>query len=127
MLTLLLRAKVPNDRYNRLMLAPLPLDGIRILDLTWIIAGPVCTRILGDFGADVIKIEHEQAVDPIRMGRPIIGDGPTLNNSGFPPGSIFMVNDTFLSSLIQSFVRINNASLSSIKITLRNQVPNLCD
>ena len=65
------------------MLAPLPLDGIRILDLTWIIAGPVCTRILGDFGADVIKIEHEQAVDPIRMGRPIIGDGPTLNNSGF--------------------------------------------
>ena len=83
MLTLLLRAKVPNDRYNRLMLAPLPLDGIRILDLTWIIAGPVCTRILGDFGADVIKIEHEQAVDPIRMGRPIIGDGPTLNNSGF--------------------------------------------
>jgi len=61
----------------------LPLDGIRVVDLTWIIAGPTATRFLGDFGAQVIKVEHEQAVDPIRLGRPIIGDAPTLNNSGF--------------------------------------------
>ena len=61
----------------------LPLDGIRVIDLTWIIAGPTATRFLGDFGAQVIKVEHEQAVDPIRLGRPIIGDAPTLNNSGF--------------------------------------------
>ena len=61
----------------------LPLDGIRVIDLTWIIAGPTATRYLADFGADVVKIEHEQAVDPIRLGRPIIGDSPTLNNSGF--------------------------------------------
>jgi len=61
----------------------LPLSGIRVIDLTWIIAGPTATRYLADFGADVIKIEHEQAVDPIRLGRPIVGDAPTLNNSGF--------------------------------------------
>ena len=61
----------------------LPLSGIRVIDLTWIIAGPTATRYLADFGADVIKVEHEQAVDPIRLGRPIIGDSPTLNNSGF--------------------------------------------
>ena len=61
----------------------LPLDGIRVVDLTWIIAGPTATRFLGDFGAQVVKVEHEQAVDPIRLGRPIIGDAPTLNNSGF--------------------------------------------
>ena len=60
-----------------------PLAGIRVCDFTWIIAGPTCTRVLGDFGADVIRIEHAQAVDSVRMGRPIVGDTPTYNNSGF--------------------------------------------
>ena len=62
---------------------PLPLHGVRVIDLTWIIAGPTATRFLADFGADVVKVEHEQAIDPIRLGRPLVGDAPTLNNSGF--------------------------------------------
>jgi len=62
---------------------PLPLEGIRVCDLTWIIAGPTATRVLADFGAEVIRVEHEQAIDAIRLGRPIVGDHPTLNNSGF--------------------------------------------
>lgn len=61
----------------------LPLQGIRVCDLTWIIAGPTATRVLADFGADVIRVEHGQAVDAIRLGRPIVGETPTLNNSGF--------------------------------------------
>lgn len=61
----------------------LPLAGVRVCDLTWIIAGPTCTRVLADFGAEVIRVEHEQAVDAIRLGRPIVGERPTLNNSGF--------------------------------------------
>lgn len=62
---------------------PLPLQGIRVCDLTWIIAGPTATRFLADFGAEVIRVEHEQAADSIRLGRPIVGDAPNLNNSGF--------------------------------------------
>lgn len=61
----------------------LPLEGIRVCDLTWVIAGPTATRVLADFGAEVIRVEHEQAADSIRIGRPIVGDHPTLNNSGF--------------------------------------------
>ncbi|HXU22731.1 MAG TPA: CoA transferase [Tepidiformaceae bacterium] len=64
-------------------MAALPLAGVRVCDLTWIIAGPTATRVLADFGAEVIRVEHEQAIDAIRLGRPIIGDAPTLNNSGF--------------------------------------------
>ena len=64
-------------------MADLPLAGIRICDLTWVIAGPTATRVLADFGAEVIRVEHGQAADPIRFGRPILSGKPTLNNSGF--------------------------------------------
>lgn len=44
----------------------LPLDGVRVLDLTRLVAGNVASVMLGDFGADVIKVEHPQRGDDLR-------------------------------------------------------------
>ena len=58
------------------------LEGVRIVDFSWIVAGPTCTRILADFGAEVIRIEFEQSMDYIRNAY-TMGGGNSPNRSGF--------------------------------------------
>jgi len=58
------------------------LEGIRVADFSWAVAGPLTSRFLSDFGAQVIKIESMTKVDPLRTGTPF-RDKSSINGSAF--------------------------------------------
>nr|WP_279402944.1 CoA transferase [Arthrobacter sp. JCM 19049] len=60
-----------------------PLQGIKVVDLSRILAGPLCTMTLADFGAEVIKVESP-AGDETRSWKPPVtdaGSAPTIRRS----------------------------------------------
>jgi benzylsuccinate CoA-transferase BbsF subunit len=64
-------------------MARLPLEGVRVADFTWIGAGSYTTKLLADFGADVIKVESSKAIDPVRATGPFKDGKPGVNRSGY--------------------------------------------
>ena len=61
----------------------MPFEGIRILDFTWVGVGPITTKHLADFGADVIRIESVSRPDVLRGGAPFKDGEPGINRSQF--------------------------------------------
>ena len=62
----------------------LPLDGVRIIDFSWVAAGPVMTSLLCDMGAEVIKVESRKRLDYCRlMPRPERVEGDPLSDFFF--------------------------------------------
>lgn len=63
-------------------MADLALGDVRVLDFTHYLAGPFCTKLLADYGADVIKVERPDGGDPARRLGPFPQDIPHPEKSG---------------------------------------------
>ncbi len=106
----------------------LPLAGVRVLDFTWVVAGPVATRVLADHGAEVIKIERKlpSMIGDRRRGLQCDLHRDKLSvalNMGHPDGLALarklamksdLVMDNFSARVMKSW-GMDYASLSQIK------------
>ena len=61
----------------------MPLRGVRVLDLSKVLAGPLCAQYLGDMGAEVIKVEMPGAGDETRHWPPFRAGGGTRTGAIF--------------------------------------------
>lgn len=69
-------AKTPENTPEKAPEKTAPLHGVRVLDLATLFAGPLAATMLGDFGAEVVKVEHPTQPDPSR------GHGPSKDGVG---------------------------------------------
>ena len=60
------------------------IDGVRVLDLTWVLAGPYATKILGEHGAEIVKVESVHRQDPTRFAPSMrLRPGASPDESGY--------------------------------------------
>jgi benzylsuccinate CoA-transferase BbsF subunit len=61
----------------------LPLEGIKVADFSWFGAGPICGRLLADYGATVVRVESETHIDALRTVAPFAKGKTGYNVSGY--------------------------------------------
>ncbi|MEO8506993.1 MAG: CoA transferase [Betaproteobacteria bacterium] len=76
------RRRAPAPALPAAGVSALPLAGLRVIDLTWVGAGPFSTKLLADFGAEVWKIESTTRPDQLRRAEPMAAAGG-LDASGY--------------------------------------------
>jgi len=60
----------------------LPLEGLKVLDFMWVMAGPAGTRVLADYGAQVVRVESANKIETARTIQPFLDDQGGAENSG---------------------------------------------
>lgn len=70
-------------------MARLPLDGIRVADVSWFGAGPIAAQTLATFGAEVIRLESETHLDSLRVAQPMAMNPDGTFKSGYNVGGYF--------------------------------------
>ncbi|MEX2205232.1 MAG: CoA transferase [Myxococcota bacterium] len=76
------RVRVPREAKRAL-----PLEGVKVLDLFWVLAGPASSRVLAEYGATVVHVESTRRLDTIRTIPPYKGTVPGPENSGAVQGA----------------------------------------
>ncbi len=62
--------------------SPLPFEGLKVLDFMWVMAGPAATRVLADYGAQVVRVESANKIETARTIQPFLDDQGGAENSG---------------------------------------------
>ncbi|CAJ0637473.1 14252_t:CDS:10 [Entrophospora sp. SA101] len=88
-----------------------PLSGIRVVDLTRVLAGPYCTMLLGDLGAEVIKIENPSSGDDTRSWGPPWAKNKDPNDTSRPESAYFLSSNRNKKS-----ITINLKSVEGVKV-----------
>jgi CoA:oxalate CoA-transferase len=83
----------------------LPLSGVRVLDLTRVLAGPFCTMLLADLGAEVVKVERPGGDDARRFG-PFLSSGESAYFAGVNRGKKSIVLDLKQGADRATFLRL---------------------
>jgi CoA:oxalate CoA-transferase len=85
---------------------PRPLDGVRVLDLTRVLAGPYCTMILADLGAEVVKVERPAGGDDARQFGPFLPSGLSAYFASINRGKKSVVLDLRQPDDRETFLRL---------------------
>ncbi len=84
---LLAEARAPRTLPVRAEPRTLPLAGVKVLDLFWVLAGPAATRVLAEYGASVVHVESTRRLDTIRTIPPYKGNAPGPENNACVQGA----------------------------------------